>query len=265
MKGKWFPVAWLLAVAAVLTGCEGRQNSITVAGSTSVQPFMELLAEEYMSRSPRVQINVQGGGSSAGIKAVTDGTADLGMASRRLTGDELSQGIVSTVIARDGIAVITHPDNPVDSLSLDQLRNIFSGRVTAWNAFGGSGRITVVVREEGSGTRGAFDELAMGEQAVTRDAVVLGSTGAVRAAVAGDPGAIGYISLAQADQSVKVISIDGVEPSQENVGNGRYVIARPFIIMTGGAPTDSVKRFIDFITSPDGRQILLNEGMVVAQ
>lgn len=263
MKRICFFAVLVLMAAGVLAGCGAPQESVTVVGSTSVLPFMELLADEYMRRNPDVQINIQGGGSSAGVKAVNDGTADLGMASRELTDDEKGQGIRPVVIARDGIAVIVHPGNSVGNLGLEQLQSIFSGRVVSWGALGGTGRITVVVREEGSGTRSAFDELAMGGNRVTRDAVVQGSTGAVRSTVAADPGAIGYISLAQVDKTVAALPINGVAPSAKDILSSNYVISRPFSVMTKGEPKETVSDFIRFILGPGGQSILSKEGLVV--
>lgn len=252
-----------LALVLIVTGCGGPRKSLTVAGSTSVQPFMELLAEEFMNRNPGVQINVQGGGSSAGVKAVLDRTADIGMASRELTPSEVSGGVVPIVIARDGIAIIVNPQNAVSGMTIEQLREIFAGRLVSWKALEGDGSVVVVVREEGSGTRTAFDELAMGEQPVTKNAVVQGSTGAVRTAVAGDPNAIGYISLAQVDRTVRAVEIDGIPATEQNIAAGKYKIARPFNVLTKGPASELAQAFINFILSADGKSILAKEGLIV--
>lgn len=258
-----FWVGLTLVLALFVTGCGGPRKSLTIAGSTSVQPFMEMLAEEFMNRNPGVQINVQGGGSSAGIKAVSDGTADIGMASRELTPSEVSGGVVPVTIARDGIAVIVHPQNVVSGMTIEQLREVFAGRLVSWKALEGGGSVVVVVREEGSGTRSAFDELVMGEQLVTKNAVVQGSTGAVRTAVAGDPNAIGYISLAQVDKTVKAVAIGGVPATEQNIAAGTYKIARPFNVLTKGPAAGLAQTFIDFILSADGKKILAAEGLIV--
>lgn len=261
---RFYPALFaVLAIMGILSGCGSKSSSLTVAGSTSIQPFMELLAEEYMSRNPGAQINVQGGGSSSGIKAALEGTAEIGMASRELASDERDGGAVPVVIARDGIAIAVHPNNPVKSMTLQQIRDVFSGRVTDWASFGGSGAIIVVMREEGSGTRGAFDDLVLGKDNPTKNAIIQGSTGAVRATVAGDINAIGYVSLAQVNDTIRILSVNGVIPTAATILNGTYAIARPFNIVTKEKATGEAQKFIEFIMSTDGRKILADEGLVV--
>lgn len=253
----------VLVLMGILSGCGEPSSSLTVAGSTSIQPFMELLAEEYMSRNPGAQINVQGGGSSSGIRAALDGTVEVGMASRELVSEELRAGAVPVVIARDGIAIVVHPDNPVKTLTLQQIQDLFSGKASDWSSFGGSGTIVVVMREEGSGTRGAFDDLVLENGTPTKNAVVQGSTGAVRATVAGDVNAIGYISLAQVDDTVRILPVNGVAPTIATILDGTYAIARPFNIVTKEKAMGEAQKFIDFIMSTDGQKILADEGLIV--
>jgi len=256
----------VLVLFVGIAGC-GRQSggSLTVVGSTSVQPFMELLAEKYQSENPDVQINVQGGGSSAGVKSTIGGVADLGMVSRELKDSEAAGGVVPVIIARDGITVVVHPDNIVSGLTLEEIRAIFAGEITSWEVFGGVGDIVVVMREEGSGTRGAFEEIVMNKVEVTKDSIVQGSTGAIMSAVAGEPNAIGYISLANANATVSVLDVDGAEATNDNILNGSYPIARPFIICTKGEATGLTQKFTEFIMSADGQQVLANEGLVVGK
>ncbi|MGE5588179.1 MAG: phosphate ABC transporter substrate-binding protein [Clostridia bacterium] len=240
-------------------GAGGR--SLTVAGSTSVQPFAELLANEFMTTHPGIAVSVQGGGSSAGARAALTGVAQIGMLSRELKAEE--QSLRPVVIARDAIAVIVHPSNPIDDLTTSQIRDIFAGRVTNWSQVGGPNhRIDVVSREEGSGTRGSFDEIVMGESEVTPAAVVQDSNGAVRETVAGDPAAVGYISLGLVDSRVKGVRVSGVAPSVSNVENGTYRIVRPFIFATRGAPSPHAQEFIDFALSSTGQKLLESEGLV---
>ncbi|HHY46840.1 MAG TPA: phosphate ABC transporter substrate-binding protein [Firmicutes bacterium] len=242
-------------------GATPSHETLTIAGSTSVQPFAELLAESFMKIHGGVSINVQGGGSSAGARAAMTGVAGIGAMSRELAPEEKS--LHEIMIARDGIAIIVHPDNPVDDLTLDQVRRIFSGEIKRWSEVGGPDKpIHVVSREEGSGTRGSFDEMVMHGREVTPAAVVQDSNGAVRETVAGDKSAIGYISLGLVDKRVKGLKIDGVEPSVENVRLGRYSIARPFLFVTRDAPQGLAKEFIDFVLSPDSQAVLLREGLV---
>jgi phosphate transport system substrate-binding protein len=264
----------LALTAIIVTGCgtpsrPGGQapgsatRSLTVAGSTSVQPFAELLAEEFMTINPDVSVSVQGGGSSAGARAALTGVAQIGMLSRPLKEDERS--LQAIVIARDAIAVIVHPSNPVNDLTIDQIRDIFAGRVTNWSRVGGMDhRIDVVSREEGSGTRGSFDEIVMGDSEVTPAAIVQDSNGAVRETVAGDPAAIGYISLGLLDGRVKGIRVSGVAPSVPNIENGTYRIVRPFIFAVRGALSPHAQEFMDFVLSPTGQGLLKAEGLVPA-
>jgi phosphate transport system substrate-binding protein len=161
--------AILIASMLLLTACggRGRGETVIVAGSTSVQPYAEILAEEYAKGYPGHSVDVQGGGSSAGIRAALSGTSDIGMSSRRLTGEE--QQMWNIEIARDGLVLITHPRNPLSNLTLEQARGIYTGEITNWSEIGGNdSRIHVVAREEGSGTRGAFEEMVMdGERTQT--------------------------------------------------------------------------------------------------
>src|SRR4030043_1296706 len=165
---------WLLTFLLVIplnVGCQRSKAGITVAGSTSVEPFAELLAEEYMIRHPRSHIYVQGGGSSAGIEAVRSGAAHIGMSSRSLIGGEKS--LYTVTIARDAIAIVVHPKNPVIDLPLVKAREVFTGRIKNWKELGGADRtITLVTREEGAGTREAFQKLVMGKEEIALEALV---------------------------------------------------------------------------------------------
>ncbi len=252
-----------LAVLAI-SGCARPADATTVAGSTSVQPFAEMLAEQYMAQHPTEQINVQGGGSSAGIEAVLSGAADIGMSSRELKGDETK--LVRIQIARDAIAVIVHPSNPVRNLTLDQVRGIFSGKLTRWSQVGGPDwPIYVVTREEGSGTRGAFQELVLGSDlAVDSGALVQDSNGAVRQLVSDDRSAIGYVSLGLVNDQVRAVSLGGVEPSAANVEAGSYKLVRPFLFVLRAQPTGPAKGFVDYVLSPAGQQALAHEGLLGA-
>ncbi|MGI6434508.1 MAG: phosphate ABC transporter substrate-binding protein [Syntrophomonadaceae bacterium] len=238
-------------------------GSLTVAGSTSVQPFSEVLAEEFMAAHKGTQINVQGGGSSVGIEAAISGTAQIGAVSRSVSSEEKSKGLVDTAIALDGIAVIVHPSNPIASVKSTDVMNIYLGNIKNWKELGGADApITVVSREEGSGTREAFTALVMNKKDTVKTAVVQNSTGAVRTTVAGDKNAIGYISLSSLNQEVKALQIDGVEATEGNVKNGSYKLQRPFIYVTKGEATGLEKAFIDFILSPEGQKLLVEEGAI---
>lgn len=269
-------LAWLRLAAGLMlmvtlvglaAGCRrgpATGASITLAGSTSVQPFAELLAEEYMAKG-KPSINVQGGGSSAGIQAAETGAAQIGMSSRELKPDEQAQ-LVETVIAQDAIAVVVHPSNPVGALSLEQTRQIFSGQVTNWRAVGGPDKpIHAVTREEGSGTRGAFQELVMGKSDINPGSIVQDSNGAVRQVVADDPNAIGYISLGLVNEQVKPVSVGKVPPTHENVVDGSYALKRPFLFVQKGPQSAAAESFIKYTLSPEGQQLLVSEGLVPAK
>ncbi|GHV44857.1 phosphate-binding protein [Clostridia bacterium] len=255
--------------AALLTACGGRTKTATIiAGSTSVQPYAEILAEEYERRHPHSAIDIQGGGSAAGITAAESGTADIGMSSRSLK--EAERGMWSAEIAKDGLAVIVHPRNPVGALTLDQIRDIYTAKIGNWQALGGNpAAIHVIAREEGSGTRSAFEDLVMDKQTVSPRAIVQGSNGTVRLLVSEDPNAIGFISLGLVEQegqkAVKALRLDGVEATRENVINGSYSLFRPFLFIAKGAPDGEAKRFIDFVLSDEGQRILTVEGLIEGQ
>lgn len=236
---------------------------IILAGSTSVQPFAEVLAEEYMMLHTDVTIDVQGGGSAAGIMAARSDTADIGMSSRALKADETELWWVE--IAKDGLAIIVHPDNPVRNLTLNQVRDIYADAITDWSLVGGSkSDIHVFTREEGSGTRSAFESLLMGDVGITPRAMVQDSNGAVRQLVADDPAAIGFISLGLVDARVKSLTLEGVAATQENVINGTYGLTRPFLFVARSEPTGQARQFIDFTLSPDGKKRLDAEGLVTS-
>lgn len=244
------------------TGTENDElsGSIEIAGSTSVQPLSEELAQAFMEKYPEVRISVAGGGSGAGIKAAQNGTADIGACSRELKPEEKGT-VKETLIAKDGIAVIVNSSNPISDISMDDVRKIFSGEITSWKDLGGEDApITVIIREDGSGTRGAFQEIVLGKDGdFTDKAIIQNSTGALRTAVAKDPNAIGFISLGALNSDVKALKIDGVQISKENILNDSYKIARPFLYLTKDDPQGLVKSFIDFVLSPEGQEIVGKE------
>ena len=259
-----FLLITVLVSLAGVPGCRrAGQASITLAGSTSVQPFAELLAEAYMAQHPEASVNVQGGGSSAGIEAALSGAADIGMSSRHLEPGEEAR-LLPVLIAQDALAVVVHPANPVADLTAEQVRDIFTGHLTDWRQVGGRpGPIHVIAREEGSGTRSSFEEMLMEGRDVTPRAIVQDSNGAVRETVAQDPGAIGYISLGLVNERVKPVSIDGRTPSVENVLAGRYRLVRPFLFVVSRErePQAAAKQFLEFVLGP-GQTILRQEGLI---
>jgi len=246
----------------LLTGCGRNADSVVIAGSTSVQPFAEVLAQDYMASHPGVSIDVQGGGSAAGIMATQSGTTDIGMSSRNLQGSETS--LWSIEIARDGIAIIINPKNPITDLTLQQIADIYDGKTTNWDQIGGKkGEIDVFTREDGSGTRSSFESLVMGKSQIMARAMVENSNGAIRQLVADDPAAVGYISLGLVDSTVKALDLGGIVPSRAHVVDGTYNLSRPFLFLSLKPPEGLVKDFIDFTMSAEGQKILYDQGLII--
>ncbi len=248
------------------SGAAGPAGQISVAGSTTVQPLAEKLAETFSAANPQVEIDVKGGGTSVGIKSAGEGTVDVGTASREVKPEEKAQypDLQLYEIALDGIAVIVNPNVPVADLTKEQVRDIFSGKITNWKEVGGPDKpVLVVSREEGSGTRGAFEELVMGQDnPIAAGAILQPSNGAVRTTVSTTPDAIGYLSFGYLDDSVKALNVGGIEATEANVVNKSYPIARPLLLLTRGEPTGAVKAWLDWILSPDGQKIVEEEGYV---
>ncbi len=260
-RSGWFYWLYLAMLGVLVSGCHRQQEGLSVAGSTSVEPFAEALAEEYMLQHPSERIFIQGGGSSAGIQAVQTGAADIGMSSRNLMANE--KNLVAIPIIYDAIAVILHRQNPLTELTLDQIRKIFSAEIRHWRDVGGENHpITLVTREEGSGTREAFQKLIMGSKEIGLSALVQDSNGAIRQVVGDDRNAIGYISLGLVNDRVKALKIDGVEPTVANVQNHRYKIVRPFLFVFRSSPGGVSKGFLDYILSPAGQKLLVQEGLI---
>ncbi len=255
---------WILSfimAISVTMGCQRSRAGMTVAGSTSVEPFAELLAEEYMSNHPEAHIYVQGGGSTAGIEAAIGGAANIGMSSRNLIDAE--KKLYAVTIAKDAIAVIVHPSSPIEDLPLDKVKEVFSGKIANWKELGGPDRpIDIVTREEGSGTRESFQKFVMGKEDINLGALVQDSNGAVRQVISSDPNAIGYISLGLVNDQVKALRITGVQPNLANVNSGRYTLVRPFLFVFNGEPAGEAKSFLEFVLSPPAQKLLLKEGLV---
>ena len=287
--------AAVLALAP-LGGCRGeRRGAVNVVGSTSVQPFAEMLAEEFQQRNPGSVIDVQGGGSTAGVQAVVNRIAEIGMCSRNVRPEE--GDFRKVVIARDGLAVVVHKSNPVAGLSRQQIRDIFAGRIVNWREAGGEDRgIRLITREEGSGTREAFTKLVIeikdkpavataaatigagetpptGQAAarpaakqppirISRKALTQESNGAVKELVRADRAAIGYMSLGLVGPDLKVLAVDGVAPSTAKVLSGAYPLVRPFLFITPSEISPTARAFIQFVLSPDGQALLGKEGLV---
>lgn len=243
-------------------------GSISMVGSTSMEKLANALSEAFMEEYPDVTVTAEFVGSGAGIEAVTNGTADIGNSSRSLKDEEKAAGVVENVVAIDGIAVCVDPANEVADLTKEQLTNIYNGTVTNWKEVGGADEpIIVIGREAGSGTRGAFEEL-VDLQDACKYANELDSTGAVIAKVASTPGAIGYASLDALDDSVKALSLEGVEATAENIKAGNYFLSRPFVMATKGEiseQNDLVQAWFDFVLGDEGQQIASEVGLITVK
>ena len=243
-------------------------GSISMVGSTSMEKLANALSEAFMEEYPDVTVTAEFVGSGAGIEAVTNGTADIGNSSRSLKDEEKAAGVAENIVAIDGIAVCVDPANEGADLTKEQLTNIYNGTVTNWKEVGGADEpIIVIGREAGSGTRGAFEELVDLKDAC-KYANELDSTGAVIAKVASTPGAIGYASLDALDDSVKALSLEGVEATAENIKAGNYFLSRPFVMATKGEiseQNDLVQAWFDFVLGDEGQQVASEVGLITVK
>ncbi len=267
-----------LGVAATLIGCGGTESasstqSVSVSGSTSVTEVMELLAETWQQHNPAVVVEVQGTGSSAGIKAANDGTSEIGMSSRPLKSQEENENISQAILAHDGIAVVVNNQNPVKNLSKENISDIFKGKITNWKALGGNNQaIVVVTRDPASGTRGAFEDImklktkdASGNSfsAVTASAQVASGNGVVKTIVSQNKYAIGYVSLGTVDESLKALEVDGVVPSIDTIAKGDYTVSRPFVLLYDQQKlSDAGKTYLDWMLSEEGQRIVAEHGYI---
>ncbi len=264
--GRWWRLGVLGMLAGMLcSGCGGRKTeSVTLAGSTAFQPFAEKLAEQFMASHPGTAITVQGGGSAVGIQSALLGTAQIGMADLVKLPAEAA-ALESVVAARDGIAVVVHPSNPVTDLTLDQVRGIFSGKVHNWKELGGEDRPVIVVsREEGSGTRSSFEDILGGFE-LSGNALVQDSNGTIRETVANDANAIGYLSHGLVNAKVKGLTIAGQPCTTEAVLAGGYPLVRPIFLLTKGPAQGSVRQFLDFVLSEAGQSAIRADGLIPAR
>ncbi len=230
---------------------------VTLTGSTSVEKIVNLMKSEFEALNPGITIQYTGSGSSAGIKDTIAKTNNIGASSRELTEEEKAENMTETVFAYDGIAVAVNPANKVQDLTLEQLQQIYSGKITNWKEVGGDdAEIFVVSREESSGTRSAFEELIKLEETdgLTSSAAVSEGNGPAQLAVAGNENAIGYISFAYIDDSVKAVTVNSVDPTVENVKNNTYALSRPFLFVSyDDNVSEAGKKFLEFAVSADGQ------------
>ena len=260
-----------LALAAALTVsmftvCSAKQKSGTVNtdGSTSMADVMGALTEVFREKEPDITVNYSGTGSGSGISGVLDGTCDIGLSSRELKQEEIEQGAVAHVIALDGVAVVVNPKNTVTDLTTEQIADIFTGKITNWSELGGSDApIAAYGREDGSGTRSAFEEI-VGVEGTCVYTNEYGSTGDVIGNVASNENAIGYASLSAVDESVTAAKVNGVTPSEATVKDGSYTIQRPFVMVTrdGVELSEAAQAFLDFASSEEAAEYITAAGAV---
>lgn len=241
-------------------------GTVATDGSTSMEEVIGALGEQFMADNSGVSVTYNPTGSGAGIEAVSNGSCDIGLASRALTDDEKAGGLTETIVALDGIAVIVNADSPVADLTVEQIAQIFTGEITNWSELGGAdAEIAVFGREAGSGTRGAFEEIVGVEDACTYTNEY-SSTGDVIGNVASNPNGIGYASLSAVDDTVKAVAVNGVTPSEDTVKDGSYEIQRPFVMVTkeGTQLSEAAQAFLDFAMSADAAEIIAVAGAVSA-
>ena len=258
-------VAVLSLSALVGCGANNEAASVSTDGSTSMEKVIGALGESYQNETG-VSFTFNPTGSGAGIQAVQEGRCDIGLSSRDLKAEEESAGLEGTVLAYDGIAIIVNTENPVNDLSLETISKKYKGEIKNWSEVGGDDlEIVVIGREAGSGTRDGFESITD-----TEDACVyrqeLTSTGDVITTVSNNPGAIGYASVASVKNSVKMVTVDGVEATTDNIKDGSYVVQRPFVLVTKKDKklSESAQKFFDYITSTDANEIISAAGVVPA-
>lgn len=257
-------------VGTLAVGCGGKEEAqgdkiVTISGSTSVGPSIEMIAEKFEASNEGIQVEVQQLGSSAGVKNAIEGVSHIGMASRDLKEEEKATGLVETEMAIDAIALVTNTANPVKDLTKDQVKDIYTGKITNWKEVGGNDApIVVVSREDGSGTRGAFEEIVGYESAeLTKDATIGDGSGNIKSTVEGNENAIGYVSGSYVDEKVNLLSVDGVEMTVENIKAGNYPIARPFLLVHKEDKIgEEGKKFIEFVLSEEGQAVVEEEGLI---
>ena len=246
------------------TSGEKLSGTVSTDGSTSMEKVIGALGEKFMADNGGVNFTYNPTGSGSGITAVSEGRCDIGLSSRNLKDEEVQSGLKATVLALDGIAIIVNPENDVADLSLEDIAKIYTGEITNWSEVGGKDAgIVLIGREAGSGTRDGFESITD-----TKDACQyrqeLTSTGDVITAVSQNPDAIGYVSLASVKDSVKVVSVDGITPTEETVKDGTYAIQRPFVLVTkeGETLSAAAQAFFDYVTSPEAAEIIAAAGAV---
>ena len=254
-NSKFFLLVLIIALILIMP-MNNADSQLTVIGSTSIQPVCEELVEEYKKSHENVDINVQGGGSSLGIKCSENCIAEIGMSSKEVSNDNLNVYEIGV----EGIVVVVNLNNPINDLSTKQIQDIYSGKTTDWQEISNkSGKINVISREEGSGTLNSFKNIIMTDSEIKKDAIIQNSAGAIKQSVIEDENAIGFVSLAHADKNIKVITVDGVKISEKTIYDGSYKLQRPFSLLTNKTPSNETLDFVNWVLSEESSKILENE------
>jgi len=258
----------VLVLTFSLVGFVVAGDTLTIQGSSTVLPIAQRAAEVYMQNN-NVNITVRGGGSGNGIAALIDGVVDIADASRFIKDKEVNAAVANNIypvphrVAMDGIAVVINPANSVKSLSIEQIKDIYTGKYTNWKELGGNNmEIVVISRDSSSGTFEVFEELVLGGEKVSPTALLQASNGAVAGVVAETKGAIAYVGLGYLSVGLKAVTVNGILPSNATVANGQYPIARPLFMFTNSWPVGLTANFIDFILSNEGQKIVEEMGFV---
>ncbi len=248
-----------------LTGCGGSKEAVATDGSTSMNKVIGSLGEAFEADTG-IAVTYNATGSGAGIQAVQEGRCDIGLSSRNLKDEEKEKGLIGTVLAYDGIAVIVNPENTVDDLDINTIAKIYTGEITNWKEVGGNdAEIVLIGREAGSGTRDGFESITETEDKC-KYRQELTSTGDVITTVASNPVAIGYASLASVKETVKALTVEGIAPSEATIKDGSYVVQRPFVLVTKADTqlSENAQKFFDYITSGEANEFISNAGVVPA-
>lgn len=250
--------------AGALDPFNGEKGTVRIAGGTAHIPVMKAAARQIMAANPDIQITIAGGGSGVGIKQLGEGLADIGNTGRKPTDGEIAKYDLKIFQwAIDGVGVVVHPRNRVRSLTKAALQDIYAGKIVNWKVLGGIDKgINVYTRDEASGTREVFWQMALDQKETTIRANVVVSNGAMKSAVANDPYSIGYVSVGHIDPTVAPVSIDGVPPTLANVKEGKYPIARGLFSNTRKEPTGLTRKFINFLFTPEGQKIVADNGFI---
>lgn len=247
------------------TNTDTPPETVTISGSTSIGPLIEKEAEKFKKENTGINVEINQIGSSAGIKDAINGTVEIGMSSRDLKEEEIAEGLVEVEVAFDGMAVITSKNNKIDSLKLSDVKDIYTGKITNWKDVGGEdSQIVVVSREDGSGTRDAFQEIVgYTSEELYKESIIGDGSGNIKTTVAGNNHAIGFISFEYIDDSVNAVKIDDIAPIAENVKNGEYKLSRPFLLVYKEENLkENGNKLIDFILSKEGQNIVEESGLI---